>query len=79
MSYKRSYHETITVNGSGSKTVSYPKSESGGSMTVTVQYTERVPVDIDISVDTNQFDKSISFSIGLLTDSFVKILPIKLF
>ena len=74
MSYKRSYHETITVNGSESKTVSYPKSESGGSMNVTVHYTEHVPVDIDINVDTNQFDKSISFAnrqVNLLTGSVV--------
>lgn len=59
MSYSRSYHETITVHGSESKTVSYPKSESGGSMTVTVHYTEHVPVDIDIHVDTNPFDRSV--------------------
>ncbi|MBS1775322.1 MAG: hypothetical protein JSS64_03470 [Bacteroidetes bacterium] len=74
MSYSRSYHETITVNGSESKTVSYPKSESGGSMTVTVHYTEHVPVDIDIHVDTNPFDRSIgkaNRNVNLLTGSVV--------
>lgn len=74
MSYKRSYHETITVNGSESKTVSYPKSESGGSMNVTVHYTEHVPVDIEINVDTNPFDRSISSAnrqVNLLTGSVV--------
>ncbi|TXH53869.1 MAG: hypothetical protein E6Q89_08945 [Bacteroidia bacterium] len=74
MSYSRSYHETITVHGSESKTVSYPKSESGGSMTVTVHYTEHVPVDIDIHVDTNPFDRSVgraNKNVNLLTGSVV--------
>jgi hypothetical protein len=74
MSYKRSYHETITVKGSESKTVSYPKSESGGRMTVTVHYTEHVPVNIDINVDTRPFDRSISSAnrqVNILTGSVV--------
>lgn len=74
MSYSRKYHRTITVNGSESKTVSYPKSDSGGSMTVTVHYTKHVPVDIDINVDTNPFDRSVhsaNSQINLLTGSVV--------
>ena len=74
MSYSRDYHETITVHGSESKTVSYPKSESGGSMTVTVHYTEYVPVDIRINVDTNPFDKSVGSAnrqVNILTGSVV--------
>jgi len=74
MSYSRDYHETITVSGSESKTVSYPKSDTGGSMTVTVHYTEHVPVDIRINVDTNPFDRSIGSAnrqVNLLTGSVV--------
>jgi len=59
MSYSRSYRETITVSGSKSATVSYPASQNGGSTTVTVHYTEHVPVNVNIHVDTNPFDSSI--------------------
>ena len=74
MSYSRDYHETITVHGSESKTVSYPKSESGGSMSVTVNYTEHVPVDIRINVDTNPFDRSVGSAnrqVSILTGSVI--------
>lgn len=74
MSYSRSYHETITVHGSKLETVSYPKSETGGTMTVKVNYTEHVPVDINIYVDTNPFDRSIgraNKNVNLLTGSVV--------
>jgi hypothetical protein len=74
MSYSRNYHETITVSGSKSKSVSYPKSDSGGTMTVTVNYTENVPVDIRINVDTNPFDQSIGSAnrhINMLTSSVI--------
>lgn len=74
MSYSREYHETITVRGSESKTITYPKSETGGTMKVTVNYTEHVPVDIRINVDTNPFDRSISSAnrqVNLLTGSVV--------
>lgn len=74
MSYSRSYHESVTVSGSQSRSVSYPKSETGGSMTVTVNYTERVPVDITINVDTIPFDRSVltaNENVNLLTGSVV--------
>lgn len=74
MSYSRDYHESITVRGSTTTTVSYPKSETGGSMPVTVHYTEHVPIDIRIDVDTNPFDRSISSAnnhVNLLTGSVV--------
>lgn len=74
MSYSRDYHETITVHGSESKTVSYPKSESGGSMSVTVNYTEHVPVDIRINVDTIPFDRSVGSAnrqVSILTGSVI--------
>jgi hypothetical protein len=74
MSYSRNYHETITVSGSKSRSVSYPKSDSGGTMTVTVNYTENVPVDIRINVDTNPFDQSVGSAnrhINMLTSSVI--------
>lgn len=51
MSYTRHKHVTL------SKTVSinYPKSDSGGSVTETVE----IPVDITIHVNTNQFDRNV--------------------
>ncbi|MEI8093152.1 MAG: hypothetical protein WCG80_02980 [Spirochaetales bacterium] len=56
MSYTRHFQASITV--SGSKTVSYPKSESGGSMTV--NYSETEPLDFYIEVDTNPVDHGVS-------------------
>lgn len=74
MSYNRSYSETITVSGSQTVTVSYPASENGGSVSRTVYYTEHVPVNVNIHVDTNSFDKSVSScngSVNLLTGAVV--------
>ncbi len=56
MSYTESYSETIHY--SGSKTVSYPASEHGG--TQTVHYSGDVPVHIHIHVDTDDFDRSVA-------------------
>jgi len=55
MSYSQNYSATITVRGS--KTVSYPKSDSGGSMTV--NYADSEDVDIRIDVDTVPFDANV--------------------
>lgn len=74
MSYTRKYHETITVRGSKTVTVSYPKSESGGSKSVTVDYIENVPVDVNIHVDSDPFDDSIescNTNVNLLTGAVV--------
>ena len=74
MSYSRKYSETITVRGSKTVTVSYPKSESGGSKSVTVDYIENVPVDVNIHVDTDPFDSSVSncnTNVNLLTGAVV--------
>jgi hypothetical protein len=74
MSYSRSYSETITVSGSETKTISYPASENGGSTTVTVYYTEYVPVDVNIHVDTNPFEAGVAkcnSRVNLLTTSVV--------
>jgi hypothetical protein len=59
MSYTRKYHEMITVRGQKTVTVSYPASQNGGSKSVTVDYREEVPVDINIHVDTKPFDNSV--------------------
>ena len=48
MSYTQRYSASVTV--SGSKSVSYPSSEHGGSMTVYYQQTE--PVNVTINVRT---------------------------
>jgi len=66
MSYSRHYTEYIR----GSKTVSYPASERGG--TTTVHYEE--PVHITIHVDTNAFDASVDHcnsSVNELTGAVV--------
>lgn len=55
MNYTRTYNTHISGSVSGS--VSYPKSDSGGSTTVTMNWTE--PVSIDITVDTTPFDHSV--------------------
>lgn len=59
MSYTKRYSETITVHGSKTTSVSYPASQSGGTRSVTVSYTEHVPVHVNIHVDTNPFDSSV--------------------
>jgi hypothetical protein len=56
MSYSQPY--TIQIPYSGSRSVSYPKSESGG--TLSVSYSGTVPAHIVINVDTNPFDGSVS-------------------
>lgn len=56
MSYTRSYSSSINVTGSVS--VSYPPSESGGSRTVF--YEQNVPIRFDVTVATEPFDKSVS-------------------
>ena len=74
MSYNRSYSESIIVRGSKSESFSYPSSERGGSMTVTIDYEEHVPVDVNIHVDTNPFDRSINncnTNVNLLTGAVI--------
>ncbi|MEY5040742.1 MAG: hypothetical protein RLZZ414_270 [Bacteroidota bacterium] len=74
MSYSRKYKETITVRGSKTINVSYPKSENGGSKSVTVDYIENVPVDVNIYVDTDPFDDSVEScnnNVNLLTGAVV--------
>ena len=56
MSYTQRYSSSVEV--SGSVTVHYPASEHGGSMTA--HYRDSVPVNINVTVDTAPFDKSVT-------------------
>jgi len=74
MSYSNKYREIITVIGSESVTVNYPASESGGSKTVTIEYSQDVPIDVNIHVDTVPFDNSVAEcnnNVNLLTGAVV--------
>ncbi|MBO7069089.1 MAG: hypothetical protein J6W52_10525 [Bacteroidaceae bacterium] len=59
MSYRRSFSRTISVPYSGSKSVSYPASQNGGTMTVSYSGTAHENVNVDIYVDTDPFDASV--------------------
>lgn len=70
MSYSRSARTHITV--SGSRTVSYPASQHGG--TTTVHFTETVPVTVNVYVDTEKFDDTVvdtSRRVDLLTGAVI--------
>lgn len=56
MSYARHYSTYISGTVSGS--VSYPRSDSGGSISVTLEWQE--PIEVMIQVDTNPFDHSVN-------------------
>ena len=74
MSYRRSYSEQIAVHYSGSETVSYPASQSGGSTTVRYSGTVYETVNVNILVDTDSFDRSVSncnTNVNLLTGAVV--------
>ncbi|MDR2292080.1 MAG: hypothetical protein LBE11_01220 [Prevotellaceae bacterium] len=74
MSYSRRYHERIAVRYSGSKTVSYPASQHGGSHTVYYDGTTYEDINVNINVDTNPFDKSVAgcnASVSALTGAVV--------
>ena len=60
MSYTRSFRRTVSVPYSGTVTVSYPASKSGGSTTVPYSGTVYEDVDVDIHVDTTSFDASVN-------------------
>jgi len=70
MSYQRVTHTSIAVHYS--KTVHYPASESGGS--ITVEGTVHEPVEVVVNVDTTPFDHEIDGCknrVDLLTGSVV--------
>ena len=56
MSYTRSYSSSVSISGTVS--VSYPASKHGG--TISVPYSESVPVNINVTVATEPFDASVS-------------------
>ena len=58
MSYSRSFTRTVAVHYSGSKSVSYPASQNGGSMSVSYSGTAYEDVEVNIHVDTDPFDAS---------------------
>ncbi len=59
MSYSRNYSRTVTQSYSENVKISYPKSDTGGTITATVSGTVEVPVDIQIYVDTSNFDSRV--------------------
>ena len=68
MSYRQNYRAAVPFQGS--KSISYPASEKGGSLTV--HYSGEVPVNVGIVVNTDPFDGSVSHcngSIDALTGS----------
>jgi hypothetical protein len=56
MGYRQQFHDQVPYSGRTS--VSYPKSDSGGSMVVS--YNGTVAVDILVDVNTDPFDRSVS-------------------
>jgi hypothetical protein len=70
MSYTRRYHEVVSKSETVS--VSYPASQSGGTISRTV--TVSIPVDVNIHVDTVPFDNSVNRcngNVNLLTGAVV--------
>lgn len=59
MSYSRRFRRRIEVPYHGSKTVTYPPSENGGSKTVYYEGTAYEDVEVDIHVNTTSFDASV--------------------
>jgi hypothetical protein len=56
MSYSKKYHTSVQYSGSVS--YSYPPSEHGGSKTI--HYSGSVPIDVNITVNTEPFDGSVA-------------------
>lgn len=74
MSYSKKYHERIPVRYSGSKTVSYPASQNGGSHTVYFDGITYEDINTYIDVDTQAFDRSVAncnVSVNTLTGAVV--------
>jgi len=59
MSYTRSFTRSISVPYSGTMTVSFPASQTGGSRTVSYSGYAQDTVQVDVHVDTNPFDASV--------------------
>lgn len=59
MSYSRSFSRRIAVPYKGSKLVSYPASQSGGSISVSFSGTVYEDVEVLVNIDTSPFDSSV--------------------
>ena len=74
MSYTRNYSETVYKTVSKTVYYDYPASENGGSSSVYVEIEAEIPVDVNIHVDTNPFDRSVEYcgdNVNLLTAAVV--------
>ncbi|HEY5591288.1 MAG TPA: hypothetical protein VIK55_09750 [Paludibacter sp.] len=74
MSYTRSYRETVYQRVSKNVSYNYPASERGGSGSMYVELEAEIPVEVNIHVDTNPFDRSVencSSHVDLLTGAVV--------
>ena len=74
MSYTRSYRETVYQRVSKNVSYNYPASQNGGSGSIYVELEAEVPVEVNIHVDTNPFDRSVencSSHVDLLTGAVV--------
>ncbi|MDR1526707.1 MAG: hypothetical protein LBS46_03425 [Dysgonamonadaceae bacterium] len=74
MSYSKRYHERIAIHYSGSVSYRYPASQNGGSGSAHYSGTVYEDVNVNINVDTNPFDRSVSgckTSVNALTGAVV--------
>lgn len=60
MSYTRSYSKIITEKYELDVSISYPASQSGGTIEKTFKGSIDVPINIDINVDTDMFDRNVN-------------------
>ncbi len=74
MSYSKTYTGNVRYYGSASYTVHYPASESGGSISGSVDYAGSVPVSVNLYVDTLPFDNSVDdcrYSVNALNGAVI--------
>jgi len=74
MSYSRHYREVVSTTVSKTVSISYPASQSGGTVSRTVSMVAEIPVDVNINVDTMVFDRSVQFcgnNVDLLTEAVI--------
>lgn len=74
MSYSRQSTDYITIRGTARGSVSYPASEHGGTMPVSVPYSHTETVHINVHVDTVQFDGNVgrvNRNVDLLTGAVI--------
>lgn len=60
MSYSKTYTGSVHYSGTQHYSHNYPASQSGGTVSGTVSYSGTVPVTVNLFVDTNPFDASVS-------------------